>query len=215
MLASFAGNVPLVEALLGRGATLEARDHAGRAALHWALRRAYRDSTYATTVFGTVFDLVAPASFDVEASGRLLQIGREMGEFFFFSTFLARFDELYRFRAGRGGGVTSDFFLREPFAVFPEVVIKPARKRRLYVNGLLARNEPGSAYVPNRQLWIREARGHYVPNPSLCLRVARADGAESWVSLHQVMNLPWHESHLERNARSRLVPPEAAIRAAG
>ena len=215
MLAAFAGNVPLVEALLGRGASLEARDHAGRAALHWALRRAYRDSTYATTVFGTVFDLVAPASFDVEASGRLLQIGREMGEFFFFSTFLARFDELYQFRAGRNEGVTSDFFLREPFAAFPEVVIKPARKRRLYVNGLLARNEPGSAYVPNRQLWIREARGHYVPNPSLCLRVARPEGADAWVSLHQVMNLAWHESHLERNARSRLFPAAPSIRAAG
>ena len=138
-----------------------------------------------------------------------------MGEFFFFSTFLARFDELYQFCAGRSEGVTSDFFLREPFAVFPEVVIKPARKRRLYVNGLLARNEPGSAYAPNRQLWIREARGHYVPNPSLCLRVARADDADAWVSLHQVMNLAWHESHLERNARSRLVPAAPAIRAAG
>ena len=215
MLAAFAGNVPLVEALLGRGASLEARDHAGRAALHWALRRAYRDSTYATTVFGTVFDLVAPASFDVEASGRLLQIGREMGEFFFFSTLLARFDELYQSRAGRREGVTSDFFLRKPFAVFPEVVIKPARKRRLYVNGLLARNEPGSAYAPNRQLWIREARGHYVPNPSLCLRVARPDGVDAWVPLHQVMNLAWHESHLERNARSRLVPAAPAIRAVG
>ncbi len=215
MLAAFAGNVPLVEALLGRGASFEARDHAGRAALHWALRRAYRDSTYASTVFGTVFDLVAPASFDVEASGRLLQIGREMGEYFFFSTFLARFDELYQFRDGRSEGVTSDFFLREPFAAFPEVVIKPARKRRLYVNGLLARNEPASAYLPNRQLWIREARGHYVPNPALRVRVAREDDAAAWVPLHQVMNLAWHESHLEGNARSRLVPTAPAIRAVG
>jgi hypothetical protein len=111
--------------------------------------------------------------------------------------------------------VTSDFFLRKPFAVFPEVVIKPARKQRLYVNGLLARNEPGSAYVPNRQLWIREARGHYVPNPALRLRVARADGADAWVPLHEVMNLSWHESHLERNARSRLIRAAPAIRAVG
>jgi hypothetical protein len=215
MLAALAGNVPLVEALLGRGASIEARDHCGRAALHWSLRRAYRDAAYAQTVFGTVFDLIAPASFDVEASGRLLQIGREMGEFFFFSALVARFDELYRFRAGRREGVTSDFFLRKPFAVFPEVVIKPARKQRLYVNGLLARNEPGSAYAPNRQLWIREARGHYVPNPALRLRVALADGADAWVPLHELMNLSWHESHLERNARSRLIRAAPAIGAMG
>ena len=52
----------------------------------------------------------------------------------------------------------------------------------------------------NRQLWLWEARDHYVPNPSLCLRVARADGADAWVSLHQVMTLAWHESHLEECA---------------
>jgi hypothetical protein len=214
MLAAFAGNVALVEALLGRGASLEARDHCGRAALHWALRRAYRDPAYATTVFGTVFDLVAPASFDVEASGRLLQIGREMGEFFFFSTLVACFDDLYTSRKERTSGLTSDFFMRKPFRDFPEVVVKPARKRRVYVNGLLARNEPGSAYAPNRQLWIREARGHYVPNPALRLRIAGADGADAWVPLHAVMNLSWHESHLERSARWRLVRAAPAIGAA-
>ena len=108
----------------------------------------------------------------------------------------------------------SDFFMREPFPDFPEVFIKPARKRRVYVNGLLARNEPGSAYAPNRQLWIREARGHYVPNPALRLRIASADGADAWVPLHEVMNLSWHESHLERSARWRLVRAAPPIGAA-
>lgn len=69
---------------------------------------------------------------------------------------------------------------------------------------------------PNsRQLWIREARGHYVPNPALRLRVALADGADAWVPLHELMNLSWHESHLDRNARSRLIQAAPAIRAMG
>ena len=215
MLASFAGNVGLVEALLARGASLEARDHAGRTALHWAIRRAYRDAAFAANAFGAVYDLVAPPSFDVEAAGRLLQIGREMGEYFFFSTLLARFDELYRVPMGRFSAVTSQFFLREPFAHFPEVVIKAARKRRTYVNGLLARNEPGSAYAPNRQLWVRESFGRYVPNPALSLRVASADGADAWVPLHEVMNLAWHESHFERGARGRLTGMTMEVAAAG
>ena len=204
MVAAFAGNVALVEALLGRGASPHARDHAGRTALHWTLRRAYAVPAFATGAFGTVFDRVAPASFDVEAGGRLLQIGREMGEYFFFSTLVARFDELYRLPLGRFAGVTSEFFLREPFRLFPEVVIKPARKNRVYLGGLLARNEPGSTYVPNRQLWIRERHGHYVPNPGIRLRVELADGADAWVPLHQVMNLAWHESHLGPVASGRL-----------
>jgi hypothetical protein len=215
MLAAFAGNVALVEALLARGASLEARDHAGRTALHWAIRRAYRDPAFAANAFGTVFDLVAPPSFDVEASGRLLQIGREMGEYFFFSTLIARFDELYRWRRGRFSAVTSQFFLRQPFEHFPEVVIKAARKRRTYVNGLLARNEPGSAYVPNRQLWVRESFGHYVPNPALSLRVAGADGADAWVPLHEVMDLAWLESHFEVGARGRLTGGRVDVAATG
>jgi len=94
------------------------------------------------------------------------------------------------------------------------VVIKEQRKRRIYVNGLLARNEPGSGYVPNRQLWIRERHGHYVPNPNLKLRVALPDGSDAWVPLLEVMNLSWHESHLDGSARSRLAGGDLAAGAA-
>jgi hypothetical protein len=202
MLAAYAGNVGLCEALLARGASKEARDHHGRGAIQWALRRAYGDVDYAKSVFGTIFDLVAPASFDIEVSGRLLQIGREMGEFFFFSAVLARFDELYRVPEGRFRGIESNFFLTAVIEIFPPVVVRPERKRRTYVNALLARNEPGSAYVPNRQLWVRERQGHYVPNPALRLRAASGEG---WTPLHDVMDLAWHESHLAQRARGRLV----------
>ena len=43
MAAAAAGNVPLVEALLERGADREAVDHYGYNALHWAMREAFRD----------------------------------------------------------------------------------------------------------------------------------------------------------------------------
>lgn len=205
MLAAFAGNVPLVEALLDRGASRDARDHAGRAALHWALRRAYRDPAYVRSVFGTVWDLVAPASFDVEVDGRLHQIGREQGEFFFFAALVARFSELYKMRLGRLEGATADFFTRDAFELFPEVVVKADRRRRVYVNGLLARNEPGSKYQPNRKLWVRERVGHYAPNPELRLRVGLPDGSQAWKPAVEVMNLAWHESHLEQHAVGRKV----------
>src|SRR5450755_3729044 len=47
MAAAAAGNVPLVEALLERGADREAVDHYGGNALHWALREAFRDRAFA------------------------------------------------------------------------------------------------------------------------------------------------------------------------
>ena len=46
MAAAAAGNVPLVEALLDRGADPEACDHLGRNTLHLAMREAFRDAQF-------------------------------------------------------------------------------------------------------------------------------------------------------------------------
>jgi hypothetical protein len=206
ILATIAGNVPLVEALLERGASIRAQDHLGRAALHWSLRRAYADPLYATTVFGTIYDLVAPASFDVESDGRLHQIGREKAEFFFLSTLIARFSELYQYRFGRTSGLTADFFVGGHFETFPQVVIREERRKRTYVNHVLSRNEVNSKYTPARKLWLRERQGHYVPNPELRVRVDLADGNDVWKPLVEVLNIGWTESHLRADAARRLAP---------
>ena len=76
MTAAYAGNAKFVEALLARGARRELRDHLGHLALHWALRRAYQDEAFARGAFGTVYDVLAPPSFDAQVDGRLVQIGR-------------------------------------------------------------------------------------------------------------------------------------------
>jgi hypothetical protein len=61
MAAAAAGNVPLVEALLERGADREAVDQYGSNALHWALLGAFRDPTFAQGPFATLYELLAPA----------------------------------------------------------------------------------------------------------------------------------------------------------
>src|SRR3972149_1468276 len=62
MAAAAAGNVPLVEALLERGADREAVDHYGGNALHWALREAFRDPQFARGPLAAHYELLAPAS---------------------------------------------------------------------------------------------------------------------------------------------------------
>ena len=51
MAAAAAGNVPLVEALIERGADQEATDHFGANALHWAMREAFDDPKFARGPF--------------------------------------------------------------------------------------------------------------------------------------------------------------------
>jgi hypothetical protein len=204
MAAAYACNVPLVEALLERGASREARDHLGRAAMHWVLRRAYAEEEETSALLGTTWDLVAPPSFDVDVDGRLVQIGREQAEFFIFSVMVARLSDLFRWRTGRYEGVTAAFLRENGFEAFPNVMVKPARKRREYVNGVLARAEACASYRPARRLWVRERLGHYVPNPALLLRVRQADGSEAWRPMFEVLNAAWLDAQLTPDARGRL-----------
>jgi hypothetical protein len=212
MAAAYACNAPLVEALLERGASREARDHLGRTAMHWVLRRAYAREQEKPALLGTTWDLVAPASFDVDVDGRLMQIGREQAEFFVFSVMLARLSDLFRWHTGRSEGVTSAFLRGNGFEAFPDVMVKPERKRREYMNGVLARAEACSTYRPARRLWVRERQGHYVLNPSLLLRV-QADGSEAWRPIFEVLNTAWMDAQLMSSARGHLsrVPPPGPL----
>jgi len=74
MAAAAAGNVPLVEALLERAADQQNVDHFGCNALHWAMREAFRDPAFASGPFGTLYDLLASSSIDVNTGERLVRI---------------------------------------------------------------------------------------------------------------------------------------------
>jgi len=204
MAAAYACNVPLIEALLDRGASREARDHLGRAAMHWVLRRAYSREQEKPPLLGTAWDLLAPASFDVDVDGRLVQIGREQAEFFVFSAMLARLSELFRWHTSRYEGVTSVFLVANGFEAFPDVMVKPERRRREYVSAVLARAEASSSYRPARRLWVRERHGHYVPNPALLLRERQADGTEAWRPILEVLNTAWLDAQLAPGAFGHL-----------
>lgn len=218
MTAAYACNVPLIEALLERGASREARDHLGRAAMHWVLRRAYAREQEKPPLLGTAWDLLAPASFDVDVDGRLVQIGREQAEFFVFSAMLARLSDLFRWPTARYHGVTSAFLVANGFEAFPDVMVKPERRRRGYVSAVLARSEASSGYRPARRLWVRERLGHYVPNPALLLRERQADGTEAWRPILEFLNAAWLDAQLPADARGRLsrvpLPEPLAARAA-
>ena len=95
MAAAAAGNVALVEALLERGADRQNIDHFGCNALHWAMREAFRDPAFATGPFGTLYELLAPSSIDVNAGERLVGIDQRHSEYFLFQTFWVLFKSLF------------------------------------------------------------------------------------------------------------------------
>lgn len=191
MMAAFAGNLELAQALVTRGASREARDHLGLQPLHWALRRASRDPAFSQSSLGAMWDLLAPASFDVRIEGRLVQIGREQGEYFVFHALL----ELL-FRAPvimappprLAGLATAD--LLTGIESLPEIVVRDYRKKRPYLSSMLSKNEVLAPGGRSRQLFERRGHGVYTFNPALAVRVEDPGGEGRWVQLNELLNEP-------------------------
>ena len=192
MLAATAGNAPLVHALLEKGADRTVRDDFGLTAWEQALGRAMQDAAFAATGLPAIFDSLAPATLDVQTAGRLVRLERRQGEYWVLMLMLAglktqwsrcvtRSAEPHRYRRG--------FFadqLHEVLGTLPGWLWKDARRKRSYVNQVLARAEIGSSYRPARQLWVRAMNGHYLPNPAMQLRVG-----DAWAPVYERMALDW------------------------
>ncbi len=94
--------------------------------------------------------------------------------------------EPYKYRQG----IFADE-LNDTLTCLPEHLWKAKRRKRSYVNQVLARAEALSSYQPARRLWVRTVNGHYVPNPLMQLRTHAGGDAPSWRPVYDVLNQTW------------------------
>lgn len=205
MLAAVAGNLPLVDALMQRGADLQATDEFGHTAWMAALNRALDDPDFARQKIGALFERIAPAVIDVQTDGRLVRLERHQGEYWLLGMMLAglktlrthcvaRLHHPYKYEPG--------FFaeaLQNSLECLPEHLWPAKRRKHSYVNAVLARAEVDSQYQPARKLWLRTKNGHYLPNPGMQLRTHNANDA-LWQPVMQVLNLAWVDAGTKRAA---------------
>ena len=189
MAAAAAGNVPLVEALIERGADREAADHYGCNALHWALREAFGDEKFARGPFAALYELLAPASIDVNSGERLVRIDRHLSEYFLFQTLWALFKSRFTHWQRRPYGAFETRAILEAWRHLPANVVRPDRNKRQHLSSVLARNEVERDYAYNRALFMRVAQGWYQFNPRLLVR-KRQRGEEQWMPVFAALNLP-------------------------
>ena len=185
MAAARAGNVPLVEALLDRGARREARDHIGRNAAQIALRQAFTDREFAAGPFATLWTLLAPLSLDLRIGDRLVHLDRHQAEYFLFQSMWAIIPALppldHRALA----------FERRVLEVawqdIPDVVLPTYRRQPNYISALLARNEVHRDYAYNRHLFQRLQKGWYLLQSQLFLRDPDQEGQwQHWTLAHHL-----------------------------
>jgi hypothetical protein len=192
MLAAMAGNAPLVQALLDKGADPQRRDDFGHTAWDCAVSRALQEPGFAGTGVAAVFSLLAPAALDVQTDGRLVRLERRQGEYWVLTLMLAGLKtqwsrcvtcqvEPHKYPKGFFAEQLHDVVAQLPAWLWPD-----KRRKRSYVNQVLARAEIKSAYQPARKLWVRASNGHYLPNPALQLRAG-----DAWTPVYTVMALDW------------------------
>jgi hypothetical protein len=223
MLAAMAGNAPLVQALLAKGADPMRRDEFGHTAWDHAVGRAMREAAFAGSGLPALFELLAPPALDVQTDGRLVRLERHQGEYWVLTLMLAglktqwsqcvtRRLEPYRYLAGFFADQLHDVLQALPAWAWPE-----PRRKRTYVNQVLARAEVHGTYQPARRLWVRVKNGHYFPNPQMQLR-----SGEGWEPVYERLALDWIDrgcgreiDHRPRPAESIRWVREALGRAAG
>jgi hypothetical protein len=192
MLAARAGNLPLIEALILRGANPAAVDEFGHSPWQQALSRALEDQEFARASIGQLFDLIAPAAIDVQVDARLIRLERHQGEYWVFSLMLAGLKTQWSrccYRQHPPWKFAQGFFadqLHQVLETLPVHLWKGIRRKRSYFNQVLARGEVDSSYKPARKLWRRAQNGHYFPNPNLLVRCG-----EDWVAVYESLNMPW------------------------
>lgn len=188
MAAAAAGNVALVEALLERGADREIVDHYGCNALHWAMREAFRDASFARGPFAALYELLAPAGIDINTGERLVRIDRHLSEYFLVQTLWALFKSRFTHQQRRPYGAFETQAILDAWQHLPANVVRPERNKRQHLSGLLARNERERDYAYNRALFVRIIQGWYQFNPKLSVRRKQGE-TESWVPIYQALNL--------------------------
>jgi hypothetical protein len=79
--------------------------------------------------------------------------------------------------------------LHEVLEQLPAHLWSDVRRKRGYVNQVLARGEIGSAYRPARRLWTRTQHGYYLPNPAMSVRLR-----DDWQPAYEAFALAWTEA---------------------
>jgi hypothetical protein len=189
MAAAVAGNVPLVDELLRRGADTEAHDHVGCNTLHVTLREAFRNPQFARGPFAALYERIAPAFIDVQAGERLVRLDRHLSEYLVFQTFWVLFKSAFSASGFEQPAGINTASMLDAWSVLPTAVLKPERNKRGHLSNVLSRNEVDRDYAYNRKLFRRIGHGWYQINPQLKVR-RRVAGVDTWVPVLEALNLP-------------------------
>ncbi|MBI5327378.1 MAG: hypothetical protein HZB80_03655 [Deltaproteobacteria bacterium] len=177
MLASLAGNMPLLRELLNSGADAGLTDNYGRTAWDLAFQKAMENPKFGAKVFPSINESLMPPGVSLKADERLIKLDAKQGEFMLFQIISQFMKQDIRRKPLYDSAFTA-VKIAESIASLPDTVIPGYRKKRPYISALLSKNEIEGANPYNKKLFERKRTGHYILNPELAIRQK-----DEWVAI--------------------------------
>jgi hypothetical protein len=200
MMAVKAGNETSVKTLLDLGAKVQDQDNVGMNAYQKALRQIFLEENKLTNK-NKVAECavhVGTSAIKVKVLDRMYKLDAKTMEYFIvqaifsiFSTLITEQVQETRIPAIKAS--TLEFYLNK----IPTNILPEHRKKRAYINAILAKNEIDSNQPYSRKLFVRLRVGFYVVNPCLEIEVD-----EKWVNFHDLMKLDLFDGRLHPNILS-------------
>jgi UvrD-like helicase C-terminal domain len=185
--ASVLGIKELVEALTEEGADANRRDLWGRTALGLSICRAITDANYRNKNLEGVYEALSSFPYSFQSRQKLWRLSNRPFEYFLFQLMFAHY---YKGSVGNQAVDASYYLfdsekLARSVAEFPDPVVPPHRKNRVYLSGILSKNEAKRDDPYNRGLFVRKERGHYVFNPHISFEIAE----DTWMATSELLKL--------------------------
>ncbi len=160
MLAVFFGQQKLVDYFMEKEANLTLQDDKGRNLVQMVLL-AFEFEHIDEPELQRWYPRFAPPALRVQTGKQVRKIGSHSMEYFLLNYLIALRDELIDPRAPEASkGLRMDDFM-DYIDLMPDAILPPYRRKRQYVNSILAKNEVDREDRYNRFLFRRKSRGCY------------------------------------------------------
>lgn len=180
------GASKVVDYLLEQGAKIDVTDNFGINPVLMALQQADVNPEFRNSRLPALYPQLKPDSVKVKVDNHLVKIHQRNAEFFLLHQFIAaQTRRLLQKKDFVDKGLTMDEIF-EMCQHFPDSILPEFRKKRQYLNSILAKNEIDRADPYNKKLFLRLARGVYVLNPELEVWV----GEDHWMNVYDMMFTP-------------------------
>jgi hypothetical protein len=193
------GAVNIAKYLFNLGANPALVDNVGRSPFRIALSQAFENTIYRDKFLTQFAQMFMDENIKVKINDSLVKIDHRKAEYFILNFLIALQSKLIEQRKGYESKAVSMDDLETSFAKYPDTILPAHRKKRSYINSILAKNEVEKEDDQTKRLFLRLNRGYYVLNPEMEILID-----EQWTNVYELMQ----QEPMTRERNSQLVDEE-------